>query len=216
MDRRTDLLIGATAANVGNFAVDICVSGFGLVPQKRSDSHDHATLAIAALRHVLINPGLLDSIQDAVLRESFDGCNFLPDSVTYLHSAGTRRSSVDMDRASAALGYAASIFCSGHANAVSDHPEQWGVRFDIDVVGLSVDREAEHGSRLAISREKDALFGSEKCVATCIGYFCAYHDVTPDEDGSKLSWAIRTRSGLSVCPLLAVVWTAFAFCDDPV
>jgi hypothetical protein len=132
------------------------------------------------LRYVVINPGLLNSIQDAVLRESFDGCNFLSNSIIYLHSAGTRRSSVDMDSASAALGNAATKFCSGHANGVSDHPEQWGVRFDIDFVGLPIDREVEHGTRLAVSQEKDALFRSEKCIATCAGYFCAYHDVAPD------------------------------------
>src|SRR5579862_4608855 len=124
MDRRTDLLIGATATDIGDFPVDIVVGGFGLVLEKRRDSHDHAALAIAALRHVVLNPGLLDNVQRAVFREPFDGRDLPADGVASLHSAGSRRDSVDMDRARAALRNTATIFCSGQADGVSNYPKQ--------------------------------------------------------------------------------------------
>src|SRR4249920_1953049 len=77
MDCLADLLISTAAADVGDLAVDVLIAGFGLVLQQRRDRHDHSALAVAALRHVVIDPGLLHLVQSAVLGKAFDGGDLL-------------------------------------------------------------------------------------------------------------------------------------------
>ena len=68
VDRRADLLEGAAPADVGDLASMSASVGFGLFLSSSADRHDHAGLAVAALRHVVIDPGLLHLVQHAVLR----------------------------------------------------------------------------------------------------------------------------------------------------
>ena len=67
-----DPLIGAATADVGDRRVDVGVARFRLLPQQGRDRHDHAALAVAALRHVELEPGLLHPVQGAVLAQAFD------------------------------------------------------------------------------------------------------------------------------------------------
>src|SRR5688572_24628030 len=50
----------AAAADVGDGGVDVRVGGLGFRLQQRLGCHDHAALAIAALRHLVGDPGRLD------------------------------------------------------------------------------------------------------------------------------------------------------------
>ena len=59
VDRLAHLLIGAAAADVGDGAVDLPVARVRGVLQQRGDRHYHAALTVAALRHLLVDPGLL-------------------------------------------------------------------------------------------------------------------------------------------------------------
>src|SRR4029453_4405804 len=63
MNRRADALISAAATDVGNRGIDLGVGRLRLPLQQRGDRHDHAALAIAALRDVEIEPGLLHLVQ---------------------------------------------------------------------------------------------------------------------------------------------------------
>src|ERR1700683_5546601 len=66
--------IGAAAADVaGHRRVDVGIIGMGCAVQKRSGRHDLAGLAIAALRHIFRDPGLLHFVQRAVLGKTLDG-----------------------------------------------------------------------------------------------------------------------------------------------
>src|ERR1700712_2735595 len=56
VDCLAHLLEGAAAANIGDGVVDIGVGRFGIVLEQSRDRHDHAALAIAALRHVIVDP----------------------------------------------------------------------------------------------------------------------------------------------------------------
>src|SRR5262245_66427505 len=53
MDRRAHLLEGAATADIGDAGVDVGVGRLRLVLEQLSDGHDHAALAVAALRHVV-------------------------------------------------------------------------------------------------------------------------------------------------------------------
>src|SRR3954466_13560783 len=66
----TRLLEGAATADVGDGLVDIGVGRFRLLFKQRRDRHDHAALAIAALRDILGDPGLLHLVQCAIRRQS--------------------------------------------------------------------------------------------------------------------------------------------------
>ena len=60
VDGRADALVGAAAADVaGHRGVDVGVGGLRLRGEQRRGRHDLAGLAVAALRHVELDPGLL-------------------------------------------------------------------------------------------------------------------------------------------------------------
>src|SRR5258705_1597119 len=103
----THLLEGAAAADVGNGVVDVGVSRLGLLLEQSRDRHDHAALAIAALRNVVIDPGLLHPGQHAVERESLDRGDLLADGFADLHATGSHRDAIDLTRPRPALGDAA-------------------------------------------------------------------------------------------------------------
>src|SRR6202789_236938 len=63
VDRLAHLLKGAAAADIGNGVVDILVGRPGIVLQQRRHRHDHAALAITALRNIVVDPGLLNLVQ---------------------------------------------------------------------------------------------------------------------------------------------------------
>src|SRR5262249_58556593 len=56
---RGHVLIGAAAADVADVGVDGACARLRLLLEQRPHRHDHAALAIAALRHVVLEPSLL-------------------------------------------------------------------------------------------------------------------------------------------------------------
>src|ERR1700723_2777773 len=58
VNRGANALIGSTTANVGHSRVDVGVGRLRIGLEQRSGRHHHSALAIAALRHVEIEPGL--------------------------------------------------------------------------------------------------------------------------------------------------------------
>src|SRR5713101_1700093 len=60
------------SADVRETRVDLLVCRVRNLRQEASDGHDHARLAVAALRHLVRDPGLLHSVERAVLRQPFD------------------------------------------------------------------------------------------------------------------------------------------------
>src|SRR3979409_681342 len=56
-DAVADFRIGAAAADIGHLTVDIGIARMGIALEQRRCRHDLTGLAIAALRHLLFNPG---------------------------------------------------------------------------------------------------------------------------------------------------------------
>ena len=78
MDGAPDALVGAAAADVGaQRVVDVGVGGLRLAREQRGGRHEHPRLAVAALRDLLGDPGLLQRVA-AVRREALDGRDRLP------------------------------------------------------------------------------------------------------------------------------------------
>src|SRR6516164_11589166 len=144
VDRRAHLLIGAAAADVADIGVDVGIGGFGLLLEQRRHRHDHPALAIAALRHVVLEPGLLHLVQGAARGKPLDRGDLLAFRRAHRHRARAHGHAVHVHGAGAALGDAAAVFGSGKADLLPQHPQERGVGVDIDVVGLSVDGETSH------------------------------------------------------------------------
>src|ERR1700752_4985565 len=127
VDRFADLLEGATATDIGDRVVDVLVGRLRLLGEQRRDRHDHSALTVAALRHIVSDPGLLHLGKHAALREALDGGDLLAGRVADLHRAGADRLPVDGNGARAARRDAATIFCPGQADLFADHPQEgWG------------------------------------------------------------------------------------------
>src|SRR5262245_58757255 len=92
VDRLAHLLEGAAAANIGDGVVDILVGRLRFLLQEGRHGHDHAGLAIAALGHVVGDPGLLHLVQGAVgTRETLDGDDLLAGGFADGDAAGAHR-----------------------------------------------------------------------------------------------------------------------------
>src|SRR5260370_32376108 len=70
MDRLADALVGPAPADVRDCSIDVCVSRAALLGQQSCHRHDHAALAIAALLHLLLDPGLLHRMRP-IMRQPF-------------------------------------------------------------------------------------------------------------------------------------------------
>src|SRR6202044_1683596 len=73
VDRGANALIGSATADVGHRRIDVVVGRLRVLLEQRYRGHHHATLAIAALRHVEVEPGLLHRGQLAVRSLRLDG-----------------------------------------------------------------------------------------------------------------------------------------------
>src|SRR6266478_4183303 len=144
VDGLTHLLEGSTPTDVGDPRVDIGIGRLRLFFQKRRHRHDHARLTVAALWHLVVEPGLLHLAQGRTVGEAFDGGDLLAFGGGNGHHAGADRSAVEVHRTGAALGDAAAVLGAGETDLLADRPEQGRIGIDADFLGLAVDRQARH------------------------------------------------------------------------
>src|SRR5512143_1190159 len=124
VDRLAHLLEGAAAADVGDGGVDVRVTRLRLALEQRRGRHEHPGLAVAALGHVMLDPGLLHLGQDARGRETLDGRDLLALHRGHGDDTGAHRLAIDMNGAGAALGDAATVLGSGEPGLFPDRPQQ--------------------------------------------------------------------------------------------
>src|SRR6185437_6983957 len=108
VDGGADALIGPAAADVAaHRLVDVVVGRLRLGGQQRRGGHDLPGLAVAALRHVALDPGELDRVRPA---QPLDGGDLHARRPAERRLAGADRLAVRMHGAGAALGDAAAVF----------------------------------------------------------------------------------------------------------
>src|SRR5882762_1721626 len=140
LDSLADSHISATAADVPRHGgVDIAVGRVGLGGEQRRCGHDLAGLAIAALRNLQLDPGLLDLLAGGGGTDSFDRSDALAGRGRDRRDARAHGLAVEVDRARAAQSEAATEFRAGHSEHIAQHPEQRRVVVDIDAAGFAVD-----------------------------------------------------------------------------
>src|SRR6266853_5769553 len=139
------LLERTATADVGDPRVDVGVGRLRLVLQKRRHRHDHPGLAVTALGHVVVDPGLLDLVQDAAVRQALDRGDLLALHRGDRQHAGTDRLAVEVHRAGTAHRDAASVLGPREADLLSDRPQKGRIGADVDLLGFAVDGQARHG-----------------------------------------------------------------------
>ena len=132
----------AATADVGDAVVDVVVGGFGGGAEQACCGHDHAWLTIATLGHIKLGPGLLNGV-GAIVGQAFDSDNLLlrtnrADRV----DAGADRLAVDVHRAGAALGNAATVLSAGEFKFVPQNPQQGRGWVDGNFYAATVDVES--------------------------------------------------------------------------
>src|SRR5471032_67760 len=128
VDGGADAVVGAAAADVAAHGVlDVGVAGIFIRVQQGGGAHQLARLAVAALRHVVRDPGLLQRVR-IVLRQRLDGGDLLAGDHRQRRLARADRRAVQMHGAGAAQGHAAAELGAGQADFIADDPQQWRVR----------------------------------------------------------------------------------------
>jgi hypothetical protein len=131
-------ICSATANGVRHGGVNFRVGGMRLFMEQRSGGHDHAGLAIAALRNVFLNPSALTRMFRRG-PEAFNRSEVLVVRLGDWNLAGTDSSAEVMHGASAANAYAAAVFCAGQLKKIAQHPEKRHVGRGDDLVVCAVD-----------------------------------------------------------------------------
>src|SRR5881397_381877 len=154
MDGGADALVRAAATDVGHRRVDVGVGGMRILREQRRGGHDLPRLAVAALRHVFLDPRALHRVR-AVLGEPFDRGHTFAGDRGYGQHAGARRDAVQVDGAGAALGDAAAELGASETEGVAQHPQERRVGGDADRFALAVDGESDCGHDRASSRKME-------------------------------------------------------------
>ena len=141
MNGSANARVGSAAADVGHGRIDVFIGGLGFFLEQGHGRQHLATLAIAALGHLVIDPRLLHSVQFAFVCQAFDGHDFLTGCHRHRVGAGANGFAIQKHGTGATLGHAAAKFGPFDVEFVTQSPQQGHLGFDIERVALSVDRQ---------------------------------------------------------------------------
>src|SRR5882762_3203609 len=142
---RPDAHVSSAAANVScHCCVDIGVGRIWCVCQQSCCSHDLARLAVAALNHFGLEPGLLDFFADCRRTDGLDRRNRFATYRANRKHTRTNGLPVKMNGARTTLRDAATELRPRQAQDVAQHPQERHVRGDIRGMRLAVDLQGHH------------------------------------------------------------------------
>src|SRR5581483_9491636 len=157
----SDLLDGGPDAEVRPAAaqvsahrfVDVSVRRVRVLVEERHGLHDLASLAVATLRHVVVDPGLLHRVQRPALGQTVDGRDVLALDAAHGRDAHAVGHTVDVARASAAEAHATAVLEAVDVQPVTQDPEELLVLVDVDGHRVAVECEGDvgHGNQAPYS-----------------------------------------------------------------
>src|SRR5262249_44244443 len=123
LNRAHNALIGSAAAEVrAHMRDNLRACRLGILLEQVGRAHDLSGLAIATLRHLLGEPGLLQRVR-RIRRQSFDRGHGLACDLRDLGLARKRALAVDMHHAGAAQTGSATELSPGELQPFPDHPQ---------------------------------------------------------------------------------------------
>src|SRR5436853_4923753 len=144
LDGGDDAVVRSATADVAvHVAHDLVARRILVAGEELRRLHDLPRLAVAALRHLLGDPRLLQRMR-AIGREAFDRHHARAFHAADRGGAGAHRLAIDVHGARAAERRAAAELRSGELQLIADHPQQRraGLRFRRD--RLAVEIECDH------------------------------------------------------------------------
>src|SRR5580704_5467694 len=157
LDSAEDARIGAAAADIAiHMANDVVAARILIAGEQRGGLHDLPGLAIAALRHLQIEPGFLQRMV-AIGRQALDGGDVLARHHGDGRLARAHRLAVEMHRAGAAHAGAAAVFRAGELEVFPDHPEQRCLRTGIHTCRLVIDGEGDRHHALPYADRSEGI-----------------------------------------------------------
>src|SRR5581483_2631248 len=129
--------------------VDVGVGRVRVLVEERHGLHDLARLAVAALGHVVVDPGLLHGVQLVALGQPLDRGHAPALDGAHRRDAGPLRHTVDVARAGAAEAHATAVLQAMNVETVTKNPQELLV-----VVGVD-------GDRVAVECEGDVGHGNQ-------------------------------------------------------
>ena len=133
-----DALVTATTADVaGHRFTHLIMRWLRVLFEKGHRLHDLPRLAVSALRHVDLTPGLLDRVVASRVK-ALDRDDLAIRDIRDRRDAGTNRIVVDHDRAGTAERLATTEFRSGQADLIAEKPQQRQRRIAVPIVLLAV------------------------------------------------------------------------------
>ena len=122
MDGSSDARVSPTTADVaGHGPINVFVGRFGIFAEQNRGAHDLAGLAVATLRNVDFNPGLLDGV-GVIGGEALDGGYMFSGNARERRNAGADGMAVEVYGAGAAQSHAAAKFSAGEAQRIANDP----------------------------------------------------------------------------------------------
>ena len=117
-----DALIRPAAADIARHRViDLGVGWIRIFAQQDGGGHDLPRLAVAALRHVLGDPGPLQGVAE-IVRETLNSRDFFARGAQDRRDARPHRLAIEVDGTRAAQRHAAAELCPGQPERFPQHP----------------------------------------------------------------------------------------------
>src|SRR5262249_54709759 len=171
LDRFPNAEIGPAAADVARHrVVDIGVRRMWVAREQRRSGHDLARLAVAALNDLAVEPGLLDLGARRRRANGLDRRDFRGADAVDSRDAGPGGDTVDMHRAGAAQGHAATELRAGHAEHVAQHPKERRVAVHVYALCIPIDFNGEgHGATPFLPMAIGGAIRPRTCTHTTTG-----------------------------------------------
>jgi hypothetical protein len=155
--RSVDAWEGAATTNVGNSGRKLRIAGRWIRGQQSANGHDHAGLAIAALRNLVIDPRLLNGRWSACA-QALDGRDVRIGHRSNGNNATAGGFAVHVYGASPASGDAAPELRACQIQFVTNNPEERRVRFNVEVVDNAIHMQTNsHDSPPIAGRHKRSM-----------------------------------------------------------
>ena len=172
---RDNSWIGPAAANVAlQGASDLGFAWVRSLLQQAYAGQDHSGRAVAALHGVGLDEGLLQRMEAAVLRQTFDGGDLFSFDFRDGCNAGAHGRAIDEHGAGSAMAFATAILAAGEFQLVAEDPEQEAVGVQLEPVMRLIDDEF-HALilRPAMARRShECERGTQECVRHAITFDC--------------------------------------------
>src|SRR5882672_5316736 len=144
MNGLSNARVGSATADVAAHRfVNIFIRGFVNLRQQHGCAHDLPGLAVPALRHVQLDPRLLQRMRQ-IAGQPLDGYYVLPFRARHRRHARADRLSLQMHCARSAERHPAAKFRAGQSQRVSQHPQERSRWIHVHLDGLPIYKEICH------------------------------------------------------------------------